>query len=74
MGLRIIQTLHADLANTLAQRNALVDLLAVLCPALMRPDFRATYLVQVLGEDRGAAVLKALDDCWGSHDRRPDVR
>lgn len=74
MGLRIIQNLHANLANTLAQRNALVDLLAVLCPALMRPDFRKTYLVQVLGEDRGKAVLTALEDCWGSHDRRPDVR
>jgi hypothetical protein len=74
MGLRIIQNLHQELALTLAQRNALVDLLAVLCPALMVGAFRKDYLVQVLGTERGQAALKAFEDCWGSHDRRPDVR
>lgn len=68
MGLRIIQNLHRDLALTLAQRNALVDLLAVLCPALMVAAFRKDYLAQVLGTERGQAALKALEDVWGKRE------
>lgn len=62
---RIAHQLHGDMVTFLAQRNALADLLGILCPSLKVPGFRDTYLVQVLGPDRGAMALRALEDIFG---------